>query len=91
MDFVALLLHVSGFVAPAAAVALCTTVVGRWGSSRPGRMRWWTEWALASLAGSLALLGALWALGRDGTIAGYAALVACCGTLAWLLALRSVR
>lgn len=91
MDFVALLLHLSGFAAPAVAVALCTTLVGRWGTSRPGRMRWWTQWALSSLAGSLALLGAMWALGRDGTIAGYAALVACCATLAWLLALRSAR
>lgn len=91
MDFVALLLHVSGFVAPAVAVALCTTVVGRWGASRPGWLRWWTEWALSSLAGSLALLGVLWSLGHDGTIAGYAALVACCGTLACLLSLRGAR
>ncbi|WP_156373303.1 hypothetical protein [Pseudorhodoferax sp. Leaf267] len=91
MGFVALLLHVSGFLAPAVAVALCTTLVGRWGTGRPGRMRWWVEWALSSLAGGLALLGALWMLGHDGTIAGYSALVACCATLAWLLSLRGAR
>lgn len=91
MDFVALLLHLSGFLAPAVAVALCTTLVGRWGAGRPAWLRWWAEWALSSLAGGLALLGALWALGHDGTIAGYATLVACCGTLAWLLSLRSAR
>lgn len=55
---------------------------------RPSALRWWSEWLLTSLAGSLALLGSLWAMGRDGSIAGYAALVACCGTLSWLLSLR---
>lgn len=87
MGFVALLLHVSGFVAPAVAVALCTTLMGRWGGGRPV-MRWWAEWALSSAAGALALLAAMWALGHDGTVAGYAGLVACCGTLAWLLSVR---
>lgn len=86
MGVVDLLLHGLAFVLPALCVALCTTLAGRVG--RGGGMRWWREWLLTSLAGSLALLGALWAMGRDGSIAGYAALVACCGTLSWLLTLR---
>jgi len=86
MGVVDLLLHGLAFVLPALGVALCTTLAGRMG--RGGGMRWWSEWLLTSLAGSLALLGALWAMGRDGSIAGYAALVACCGTLSWLLSLR---
>ncbi|KQP43099.1 hypothetical protein [Pseudorhodoferax sp. Leaf274] len=86
MGVVDLLLHGLAFVLPALCVALCTTLAGRMG--RGGGMRWWGEWLLTSAAGSLALLGALWAMGRDGSIAGYAALVACCATSSWLLSLR---
>ena len=86
MGVVDLLLHGLAFVLPALCVALCTTLASRMG--RAGGMRWWSEWLLTSLAGSLALLGTLWVMGRDGSIAGYAALVACCGTLSWLLSLR---
>lgn len=87
MDAVAALLHLLGFAMPAVCVALCTTLAARLFGARSG-MRWWLEWLLASGAGTVALLAALWAMGRDGTMAGYAALVACCGTLAWLLSLR---
>nr|WP_145545176.1 hypothetical protein [Variovorax boronicumulans] len=86
MGVVDLLLHGLAFVLPAFCVALCTTLVGRMG--RSGGMRWWSQWLLTGAAGSLTLLAALWAMGRDGSIAGYAALVACCGTLSWLLSLR---
>lgn len=78
-----LLQHGLAFVLPAFCVALCTTLAGRVG--RAGAMRWWSQWLLTGLAGSVALLGALWASGRDGTIAGYAGLVVCCGTLSWWL------
>lgn len=87
MGVVDLLLHGLAFVLPAVCVALCCTLASRFGRGGAG-MRWWGEWLLTSFAGVLALLGALWSLGRDGTIAGYAALVACCGTLSWLLSLR---
>lgn len=87
MGLVDLLLHGLAFVLPAICVALCTTLAARTGGGGAG-MRWWGAWGLTSLAGSLALLGALWAMGRDGSIAGYAALVACCATLSWLLSLR---
>lgn len=86
MGVIDLLLHGLAFVLPAFCVALCTTLASRVG--RGGGMRWWSAWLLTGLAGSLALLGALWAMGRDGSMAGYAALVACCGTLSWLLSLR---
>ncbi|MFT3719828.1 hypothetical protein [Pseudorhodoferax sp.] len=87
MDVVVALLHVGGFVMPAVCVALGTTLAARL-LGGGGGMRWWAQWLLVSAAGVLALLGALWILGRDGSIAGYAALVACCATLAWLLTLR---
>lgn len=87
MGLVDLLLHGLAFVLPAVCVGLCTTLAARMGRRGAG-MRWWAEWLLASAAGSLALLGALWAMGHDGSIAGYAALVACCATLSWLLSLR---
>lgn len=86
MGVVDLLLHGLAFVLPAFFVALCSVLAGRIG--RRSGMRWWREWLLTSAAGVLALLGALWAMGRDGSMAGYAALVACCGTLSWLLSLR---
>ncbi len=86
MGVVDLLLHGLAFVLPAFCVALCCTLVARVG--RGGGMRWWSAWLLTGAAGSLALLGALWAVGRDGSIAGYAALVVCCGTMSWLLSLR---
>lgn len=87
MGFVATVLHLLAFVAPALVVALCTTLVSRIGRAQP-RMRWWAQWLLTSGVGSLALLAVLWSQGRDGTMAGYAALLACCGTLSWLLSLR---
>ena len=88
MDVVAVLLHGLAFVMPAVCVALCTTLVARLGAGGASRLRWWSAWAVSSAAGSAALLAALWALGRDGTVAGYAALVACCGTLAWMQSRR---
>jgi hypothetical protein len=88
MDLVALMLHVLAFVMPAVFVALCTTLVARWGARRAGAPRWWLQWAVCSAAGSAVLLAALWMLGRDGSVAGYAALVVCCGTVAWLLSRR---
>ena len=70
---------------PAVLAAHLTAALGLEGNPAAAATR---QWLLTSLAGSLALLGALWAMGRDGSIAGYAALVACCGTLSWLLSLR---
>lgn len=87
MGFFTALVHLLAFAAPAFAVALCTTLASRWGR-KPRRMRWWSQWLWTGVAGTLALLAALWLLGRDGSIAGYAALVACCATLSWLLSLR---
>ncbi len=75
MDVVAVLLHGLAFVAPAICVALFTTLVARLGVGGASPLRWWSEWAASSAAGSAALLAALWALGRD-------------GTLAWLLSRR---
>jgi hypothetical protein len=91
MGFVALLLHISGFVAPAVGVALCTTLMGRWQGGGASRMRWWLEWAVASAAGALVLGAAMWVSGHDGTALGYAALITCCATLAWLPSLRQGR
>ncbi|GAC1607187.1 MAG: hypothetical protein NVS3B2_15920 [Ramlibacter sp.] len=83
LDF---LWHLAGFIAPAAGVALLVSLVARFvppGSTRQGS--WTAALMLDFAAGTAALLAALWLTGRDGTMAGYGALVLASATSQWLL------
>jgi hypothetical protein len=78
--------HLAGFLAPAAGVALLVSLAARVllpEGARPGS--WLAAWVIGFLAGSAALLAALALTGRDGTMAGYAALVLACASSQWLL------
>lgn len=84
MNFIALILHLANFVAPALVVGLLL-----WGAPRlkPGvrRGRWGArrellaQWGL----GTAVLLAGLVVFGRDGVMVTYAALVLFQGSLAW--------
>jgi len=78
--------HLSGFLAPAAAVALLVSLAARAflpEGARPGS--WVAAWVVDFLAGSGALLVTLILTGRDATMVAYAALVLACATSQWLL------
>ena len=81
-----LLWHVTGLLAPAAAVALLVSLSARVllpDGSRPGS--WIAAWLVDFLAGAGALVAGLLLTGRDGTMAAYAGLVLACATSQWLL------
>ncbi|MBL0422836.1 hypothetical protein JI739_21045 [Ramlibacter sp. AW1] len=88
MGFLDLLLHLSGFVAPALALALLMPTASRWLLRlQPVRaMRWWVQAGIGFAVGVVVLLGGLWVFGRDGKMATYAALVGVMATLQWLMA-----
>jgi hypothetical protein len=84
-----LLWHLAGFLAPAAAVALLVSLAARIlmpESARQGS--WAAALVLDFAAGTAALLAALWLSGRDGTMAGYGALVLAAASSQWLLGQR---
>ena len=85
MDITTSFLHLLAFVMPALAVALATSLGARW-LLRPGsRLPLWLQWTLLSAIGSAVLLLGLWYFGRDGKMATYAAMVACCASGQWVL------
>lgn len=78
-----LLMHLLGFAAPAAAVALGVAAGARlFGRARPGR--WWMAALLNFVAGVAVLAAGLWYSGRDGRMATYALLVLAVATTQWL-------
>jgi hypothetical protein len=79
-----LLWHLAGFLAPAFAVALIVSLAARVLLAPTGRS-WKATMAIDFLAGTAALLAALWLFGRDSTMIGYAALVLACASSQWLL------
>ena len=80
----ALLNHVLNFAAPAAAVALLLGVaVPIFWRKEPARLAWWAQTAIVFAVGCATLLGTLWLLGRDGRMAGYAALVLATASMQW--------
>ena len=80
-------LHLAGFLAPAAGVALLVSLLARVlmpAISVPGS--WLASLAIDFIAGSAALLAGLWLFGRDGKMLTYGALVLACASSQWLLA-----
>jgi hypothetical protein len=79
------LLHLLGFVAPAAAVAVVVSGLARLLLPKTSQAQsWWACTAIDFLAGTAALLAGLWYFGRDGKMLTYAALVLACATAQWL-------
>jgi hypothetical protein len=78
--------HWLNFLAPAAALACLLGLVGLfWRPKRPPVIGWKGRVALNFIAGVMASIGAVWWLGRDGKMIGYALLVLSCSTSQWVL------
>ena len=84
MGFISLLNNQLNFIAPAAAVALLLVLAARvfW-RKEPVTLVWWAQAAIVFAVGCIALLASLWLLGRDGRMAGYAALVLAAASVQW--------
>jgi hypothetical protein len=89
MSPLAFINHLFNFIAPALAVGyLCALagLIGRIGArGAESRMAWWKQGLVNFAAGATALAGGLIALGQDGRLASYAALVLACGTSQWIV------
>ena len=81
-----LIIHASGFAAPALAVAFLVALGARLVLPRqaPGRA-WWGDTAINFAVGVAVLAAGLWHFGVDGKMATYAALVAAVATCQWAL------
>jgi hypothetical protein len=87
MNLPDILLHLLNFVAPAAALALLLPLLGRLFVRRQAALLpWWAQVLVNFVVGVGALLAALWWLGRDGRMLGYAALVLAVASSQWVLA-----
>jgi hypothetical protein len=77
--------HLLGLVLPALMTGVLASAAAKWLLWRAElrRVRWRRLAAWACGAGSLALLGGLVLLGRDGRIASYGAMVAACALALW--------
>lgn len=93
MDWLAIGNHLLNFAAPACFVGWLLALASAWcrghagtNGATIGRLRrmWRAGW-LNTLAGTLASSTALVLLGRDGEMAGYAALVLAAASSQWLL------
>jgi hypothetical protein len=85
MSLLDLLNHLLNFIAPALVVGFLCALAGRaFGRRAAGAPAWWLQGAFNAAAGTVALLGGLVLLGRDGTVAAYAALVIASGTSQWI-------
>lgn len=84
MTFTQLVFHLSNFMLPALAMALCMPLAGRWvmGPCALGGVR---RAAWHGLLGVLVLAAGLVLQGQDGTMLTYAAMVLSGATLEWLL------
>lgn len=86
MNLLDILLHLLNFVAPALALAVLLPLLSRLFTKRQALLLpWWGQMLLNFLVGVAALLATLWLLGRDGKMAGYAALVLAVATSQWVL------
>ncbi len=93
MDPLTLLLHLAGFVLPAAGLSLLLGLAlwlggpgARFGSGRLRQITRAVAWLMAS--GTAVLVGGLLMLGRDGRMLTYAVLVLVMGTVAWWFSRR---
>lgn len=85
MGFLAALLHLLNFVAPALVLALGLAVGGRFMGSKASQMAGWqVQVAINFFLGCAVLLGGLWWFGRDGKLATYAVLVLSCTCCQWV-------
>jgi hypothetical protein len=85
MSLLDLLNHLLNFIAPALVVGFLCALAGRaFGWRAAGARPWWAQGALNAAVGTAALLGGLVVMGRDGTVAAYAALVIASGTSQWI-------
>ncbi|MGZ5181085.1 MAG: hypothetical protein ACXWC2_11430 [Ramlibacter sp.] len=80
-----LLIHIAGFLAPAAFLALALPSAG-WLAlpSTRGRMPWWAQAVLVFVASAAVLAAGLWWFGRDGKMATYGATALAAASLQWL-------
>lgn len=79
------LIHLLNFVAPAFMLAVLLPSVSRLFVKRSAfLLAWWVQVLLNLLAGVAVLSGAVWWLGRDGKMTGYAVLVLVLASLQWL-------
>lgn len=89
MTFLALLVHLANFVAPALVMAALLWIGPRLTrGKRPVKWRAGTEVGVLAGAGVAVLIGGLILFGRDGKMLTYAALVFTQGTLAWWMRAR---
>lgn len=86
MSLLDILLHLLNFAAPALALAILLPLLSRLFTKRQVLLLpWWGQMLLNFVVGVAALLAALWWLGRDGKMTGYAALVLAMATTQWVL------
>ena len=80
-DFI---VHLLNFAAPALIVASLVTLVARIALRKMAFPHvWHTQFAINFVVCMVLLLAGLWYFGRDGTIAGYTAMVLGCATSQW--------
>jgi hypothetical protein len=81
-----LLLHLMGFLAPAAAVALLVSAMSRVLMPKRAVARSWrASFAIDFIAGAAVLVLGLVLFGRDGKMLTYTALVLACASTQWAL------
>ena len=81
-----LFLHLAGLLAPAAAVALVLSLLGRVVlRGETADRSWLPSFGIGFLTGAAVLVGGLLAFGRDGRMLTYAVLVLACASSQWLL------
>jgi hypothetical protein len=87
MGLIDILNHLLNFTAPALFLAIVTAIFARHLLFRKVKLPDFRVLAAVSCGTSLLVSGgALWALGRDGQMVGYAATVLACATSQWLMA-----
>ena len=87
MNLLDILLHLLNFVAPALGLAVLLPLLSRlFMKKQVFLLPWWGQVLLNFVVGVAALMGALWWLGHDGKMTGYALLVLAVGSSQWLLA-----
>jgi len=86
MNLPNILLHLLNFTAPALALALLSPLITRLFMKKQAfLLPWWGQMVVNFVVGVGTLLAALWWLGRDGRMLGYALLVLAVATSQWVL------
>jgi len=87
MNLLDILLHLLNFVAPALGLAVLLPLLSRlFMKKQVFLLPWWGQVLLNFVFGVAALTLALWWLGHDGKMTGYALLVLSVASSQWLLA-----